>query len=189
MREFKREPVHEDIMNSVARWVESVVVDLQLCPFAKRALVENRVRFSVTAADDEEKLLSTLQVELELLTSNTSIETTLLIHPHVLLDFLDYNQFLEYVDALLDELHLVGIFQVASFHPDYQFSGTHRDDAENFTNRSPYPLLHILREASLAQAIAGYPGIEQVPARNIAKMNRLGEEKLRSILAACFEVD
>lgn len=177
---------YDDFSKSVRRWVESVVVDLDLCPFAKRELTKNRVRFAMTGADNEERLLVALNTELELLNSDPSIETTLLIHPNVLQDFYDYNQFLEFADALLVELNLVGVYQVASFHPDYQFSGTNPDDAENYTNRSPYPLLHIIREASLALAIANYPDVDQVPARNIELMNRLGAEKLRGLLAASF---
>jgi len=174
------------VTDSVSRWLESVVVDLNLCPFAKRELTNNRVRFTVTGAENEERLLAALEDEFELLGSDPSIETTLLIHPNVLNDFYDYNQFLDYADRLLVEMELDGVYQIASFHPEYQFGGTNPDDVENYTNRSPYPMLHILREASLERAIADYPNIDQVPTRNVELMNRLGVEKLRSLLAACF---
>ena len=127
---------------------------LNLCPFAKRELLANRVRFSVTQVATEEQLLAELQGELERLNSDDSIETTLLIHPEVLQDFYCYNQFLDYVDGLLREMALEGVYQVASFHPDYQFGGTEPDDAENYTNRSPYPILQLIREASLEKAVA-----------------------------------
>ena len=179
---------HNLIIKSVAHWVDSVVVDLNLCPFAKRELINNRVRFAVTNSTNEEDLLFALEAELKLLDGDASVETSLLIHPNLLEDFGDYNQFLDFIDSLLIEMQLDGVFQVASFHPKYQFVGTDPDDAENFTNRSPYPLLHILREESLERAIAVHPDIDQVPVRNIELMNRLGTKKLESLLAQCFKV-
>lgn len=175
-----------DIIGSVRRWVESFVVDMNLCPFAKRELIKNRVRFALTAAKTEEELLIALQAELELLDSDASIETTLLIHAKVLQDFYDYNQFLNYADKLLRQLDLEGVYQIASFHPHYQFDGTDPDDAENYTNRSPYPLLHIIREQSLERAIAASPDLDQVPARNIELMNYLGKDKLRALMQSCL---
>lgn len=168
------------------RWVESVVVDLNLCPFAKRELVRNRIRFSVTEATAEEDLLIVLESELELLSSDPSVETTLLIHPDVLQDFYDYNQFLDYADGLLVQMKLEGVYQIASFHPHYQFGGTDPDDVENYTNRSPYPLLHVIREESLERAIAEIPNADQIPARNIELMQSLGQDKLQALLQACL---
>jgi hypothetical protein len=147
-------------------------------------LLNNRVRFAVSGATNEDELLNALQAELKLLGANTSIETTLLIHPEVLSNFADYNQFLEAADSLLRHLELEGIYQIASFHPDYQFGGTEPNDVENFTNRAPYPLLHILREESLERAIAEYPDVEQIPERNIKLMNSMGEEQLRRLWRA-----
>ena len=178
---------NEKIIKPVRHWVESVVVGLNLCPFAKRELVRNRVRFSVTEAVTEEQLLEALQTELELLNNDETIETTLLIHPDVLQDFYDYNQFLDYVDDLLDQLELDGIYQVASFHPDYQFGGTEPDDVENYTNKSPYPMLHLIRESSLEQAIATYPDSDKIPERNIALLETMGREKMKALLQACFD--
>ena len=163
-------------------------MELNLCPFAKRELVKNRIRFTVTHATTEALLLKALRVELELLSSDASIETTLLIHTYVLQDFYDYNQFLNDADELLAQLSLAGIYQVASFHPDYQFAGTDPTDAENYTNRSPYPMLHLIREESLERAIAGYPDVDGIPARNTELMNSLGADKLRALLMACRAV-
>ena len=178
----------DKLIASVRQWVESLVIGMNLCPFAKRELVQNRVRIAVTRATTEAQLLMALQAELELLQSDPSIATTLLIHAGVLQDFDDYNQFLNYADGLLVEMRLEGVYQVASFHPRYQFSGTDPDDAENYTNRSPYPLLHLLREESLERAIAESADVEQVPTRNIELMNSLGQEKLQALLQACFKV-
>ncbi|MBT8125145.1 MAG: DUF1415 domain-containing protein [Gammaproteobacteria bacterium] len=172
---------YDKIIQSTQQWVESFVVELNLCPFAKRELINNRVRFSVTEAITEEHLLETLQIELELLNNNTLIETTLLIHPRVLQDFYDYNQFLNFADNLLLEMELVGVYQIASFHPDYQFSDTNPEDVENYTNRSPFPMLHILREESLEKAIDNYPDVDQIPSRNIELINSLGADKLERI--------
>lgn len=177
------------IIAAVQRWVKSFVVDMNLCPFAKRELSSNRVRFASTAAKTEEELLLALQTELELLDSDTAIATTLLIHADALQNFAEYNQFLDYADALLRQTGLEGVYQIASFHPDYRFEGAGPEDAENYTNRSPYPLLHIIREESLARAIAQSTDVDQIPARNIALMNKLGQDKLRALLQACINVD
>jgi hypothetical protein len=154
---------------------------MNLCPFAGRELDGERVRFALTDADNELRLLQALESELQLLFSDDSIGTTLLIHPLALTDFADFNQFLDLVDGLLEQMNLEGVFQVASFHPHYQFANTAPDDPENYTNRAPYPTLHILREASLAQAIARHPDVAQIPVRNIAKMNTLGLEQLKKL--------
>jgi len=178
---------HDSIIGPVRYWVESVVVELNLCPFARRELVQNRVRFSVSEAANQGQLLVDLENELALLNNDKTLETSLLIHPGVLQDFLDYNQFLDEVDQLLVRTELDGVFQVASFHPDYQFAGTRPDDVENYTNRSPYPMLHLIREDSLERAIAGYPDSEQIPARNIEKLESLGLEKMKALLRACYD--
>jgi uncharacterized protein len=177
---------YEKIINPVRHWVENLVVGLNLCPFAKRELVKNRVRFSVTDAETEEQLLVDLQDELELLINDEAVETTLLIHPKVLQDFYDYNQFLSRTDSLLAQMGLVGVYQIASFHPDYQFGGTEPDDVENYTNRSPYPMLHLIREESLEWAIVNYPDSDQIPERNVALLKSLGRDKMQDLLQACF---
>ena len=172
-------PGKNKFAQATRRWLETIVIGLNLCPFAKRELDMNRVRFAVSDADSEVRLLQALESELQLLFGDDTIGTTLLIHPNVLTDFDDYNQFLDLADGLLVEMNLDGVFQVASFHPDYQFADTAPTDAENYTNRAPYPTLHILREASLTQAISSYPDVEQIPARNIATMNALGIDQIR----------
>ncbi|MDD5321632.1 MAG: DUF1415 domain-containing protein [Methylococcales bacterium] len=174
------------IINPVRHWVENLVVGLNLCPFAKRELVQNRIRFSVTEAVTEEQLLVDLQAELELLNNDEAVETTLLIHPKVLQDFYNYNQFLSRADSLLAQMGLVGVYQIASFHPDYQFGGTEPDDVENYTNRSPYPMLHLIREESLERAIANYPDSDWIPERNIALLKSLGRNKIQALFEACF---
>ena len=163
-------------------WLEKIVIGLNLCPFAQREYDNDRVRFAVTDAATELHLLQALESELQYLFGDSDVETTLLIHPEVLGDFADYNQFLDLAEGLLVQMNLEGVFQIASFHPDYQFEGTQADDVENYTNRSPYPTLHILREASLARAIDATPDIDQVPKRNIETMKRLGAERIKILL-------
>ena len=177
----------EEIILAVRQWVETFVVGMNLCPFAKRELVKNRVRFVTTAATTAEQLLQVLQTELELLNADLSVETTLLIHPAVLQDFYDFNDFLGCADILLLDMELEGIYQVASFHPDYQFGGTRSGDAENYTNRAPYPVLHLLREESLERVIADYPDVDDIPERNIELMNSLGQDKLQALLKSCLK--
>ncbi len=176
-----------EFIEPVRRWVEQVVIGLNLCPFAKAELLDNRIRFAVSQATSEQQLLADLQTELQRLDRETGVETTLLIHPSVLTDFDGYNQFLDLADGLLRSLQREGIYQIASFHPDYQFAGTEPDDAENYTNRAPYPLLHLLREASLEQAIDNYPGVEQIPQRNIDLLESMGREKMQALLGACIK--
>lgn len=176
-----------EIIDATRRWVEQVVVTFNLCPFAKRELVKDRVRFVVSKAKDEATLLDELAHELALLNVDEAVETTLLIHPQVLHDFYHYNDFLEAADELLVDMNLEGVYQVASFHPDYQFGGTEPDDVENYTNRSPYPMLHLLREDSLSEAIDNYPEVDLIPERNIDCMNEQGLEKMQTLLNACLK--
>jgi len=180
--------VHDQkIIQTVRQWVETFVVGMNLCPFAKRELVKGKVRFATTTSTTQEQLLIALQAELELLCNDPDVETTLLIHPDLLQDFDDYNQFLGYADSLLVEMELEGVYQIASFHPSYQFAGTQPDDAENYTNRSPYPMLHLLREASLDRAIKDYPDVEQIPARNIVIMNDMGQVNLQALFSSFLD--
>ncbi|WP_366098601.1 DUF1415 domain-containing protein [Limnobacter sp.] len=179
----------DEVIAATRRWVEQVVVAFNLCPFAKRELVKERVRFVVSKADSEPELLDELAHELALLNVQPDVETTLLIHPQLLQDFYQYNDFLEVADELLVDMDLEGVYQVASFHPDYQFSGTEPEDAENYTNRSPFPMLHLLREDSLTVAIDSYPEVDLIPERNIECMNEQGVEKLRTLLKACLKPD
>jgi uncharacterized protein len=171
------------IEKATRQWLEEVVIGLNLCPFARKELMNNRVRFVVSAADSEEALLAELQAELLYLDDHPETETTLLVHPGVLADFDTYNEFLAVGDGLLELLELDGIFQIASFHPDYRFADTGPDDAENFTNRSPFPMLHLLREASVERAVESHPDPDAIPERNIALMQRLGTAKMRQRLS------
>jgi len=166
---------------------ETVGVGLKLCPFAKREMAASRVRFAVSAANSEESLLAALQAELELSEKDGSVETTLLIHPQTLQNFSDYNQFLERAEELLWLQGYEGIYQIASFHPDYQFADTEADDAENYTNRSPFPMLHIIKEASIKAALDAYPDSDRIPERNIQQLQKLGKDRMRALFKACFE--
>lgn len=177
---------NDSIIAAVRQWVEQLVIGYNLCPFAKRELVRDRVRFVVSQAQDEEQLLVDLENELTLLGGDEGIETTLLITPLVLQDFFDFNQFLGRAEQRVAQLKLKGVFQIANFHPDYQFGGTEPDDAENYTNKSPYPVLHLLREASLDKAIESYPDAESIPERNIEQLEQMGTDQLRRLLEDCF---
>ncbi|SFR67449.1 hypothetical protein SAMN05216203_2438 [Marinobacter daqiaonensis] len=177
---------HQMAIKATRQWVEDVVVGLNLCPFARRELVNETVRFAVTGAETEEALLEALVEELERLVRDDSIETTLLVHPLALRAFHDYNDFLALTDGLLEAMELEGVVQIASFHPDYRFAGTEAEDVENYTNRSPYPMLHLLREDSLEEAIARYPDTAAIPERNIERVENLGLAAMQSMLAACL---
>ena len=180
---------HGSIIAATKQWVETVVVGLNLCPFARRPLLDGRVRFTVTDAETEAELLEALHSELSLLTEDPTVETTLLIHPKTLSDFYDFNDFLSIADDLVLDLALQGVVQIASFHPDYQFEGTAPDYIQNDTNRSPSPMLHLLREDSLARAIEAYPDVAQIPARNVALMQSMGRSEVQALLARSAETN
>lgn len=185
---MKNHPDADAIIAHTRCWVEQVVIGLGLCPFARKPFESGAVRFVVCATDQPETLRADLQRELEFLRSPeaSEIQTTLLIHPNVLNNFLAYNDFLGVVDALLEKQGYEGEFQVASFHPRYQFAGTTADAAENYTNRSPYPMLHILREEVLERVIDSYPNVDEIPERNIQTLNALGAEHMRELLGQCM---
>jgi hypothetical protein len=174
------------VVEHTRRWISSFVIGLGLCPFAQRVFDADGIRYAVSHSGDERSLLGDLASELHLLntSSSTQIETTLLIHPYVLGDFLDYNDFLSVVDQLLEELCLRGTIQVASFHPQYRFAGTEPDVAENYTNRSPYPMLHLLRETSVSQAVDTSDDVLKIPRRNIETMRNLGQQRILKRLRA-----
>ncbi|QLE79351.1 DUF1415 domain-containing protein [Francisella sp. Scap27] len=178
---------NQNIIIPTKNWVEKIVVGMNLCPFAKREVVKDRVRYTVSEVTAQDQLLMDLKAELELLYNNINIETTLLIHPNILHDFYNYNDFLELADNLLIDMELDGVFQIASFHPNYQFADTEFDDAENYTNRSPYQMLHLIREASLEKAVTNYPDPDNIPERNINLMNELGTDKMKELLEKCFQ--
>jgi hypothetical protein len=171
-----REQHSDPIIEATRRWVDRAIVGLNLCPFAGAVHRTNRIWYAISQAHDEESLLGDLRHELTALadTPAENRETTLLIHPYVLTDFLDYNEFLGRADDLLREMNLVGKFQIASFHPDYRFHGTGADDIGNFTNRSPYPLLHLLREDSVEWAVETGPNVDEILEANQKTMTKLG---------------
>ena len=174
-----------DIIAQTERWLNIAVIGLNLCPFAKAEQVHGRIRYCTSEATSTAQLLLNLEQEIYHLRRQDpqKTETTLLIHPHVLADFLDYNDFLDETDALLARVDPDGEFQIASFHPQYQFGGTAPDAIENYTNRSPYPMLHLLREASVARAVASFPDAAQIYERNIATLNALGHAGWVTMLA------
>ena len=165
-----------DPIGATRRWVERAVIGLNLCPFAKAVYVKQQVRFVLSDASTPEALLEQLAEELLLLrdTPADEVDTTLIVHPDVLQDFLDYNDCLDNADAGVEALDLQGVMQVASFHPDYQFAGTMPDDISNYTNRSPYPTLHLLREASIDRAVEAFPDADVIVERNVKTLDALG---------------
>ena len=174
---------HESVSEEISRWLREVVIGLNLCPFASYPHTQNLIHVAVSDATSDTEILEALQTEIMRLEDEGSanIETSLLVLTDTLKDFEDYNQFLSLVDALLDANNWVGNYQVASFHPNYQFGGTHPDDTENLTNRAPYPILHIIREASLEKALADYPDAESIFTRNITTVSNLNEAQLHAL--------
>lgn len=173
----------EEIVVATRIWLERAVIGLNLCPFAKAVHLGERIRYAVSVADTPDELRADLVDELETLAEADpdEIETTLLIHPRVLADFLEYNDFLEVADETVEDLDLVGEIQIASFHPLYQFAGTEPDDIENYTNRSPYPMLHLLRESSVEAAVEAHPDTAQINEKNVETMRELGHEGWRRL--------
>lgn len=166
----------EEIIETTRRWLEKAVIGLNLCPFATSVHVKNQIRYVVSHARDLQELYRNLEDELLKLqqAAPEEIDTTLLIHPWILNDFLDYNEFIEVAEACVAELDLEGEIQIASFHPQYQFAGTQVDDIENYTNRAPYPMLHLLRETSIARALQAFPDASDIYLKNIETMKKLG---------------
>lgn len=166
----------EAVIAATRHWLEEAVIGLNLCPYARTPYQEDRVRYVVSGATTPEALLQALAGELQFLAAadEREVETTVLIHPQMLQDFFEYNDFLELAEVLLEDLGLSGVLQVASFHPRYQFSGTDADDVSNCTNRSPYPMLHLLREASITRAVDGHPDTTRIYEANIETLRRLG---------------
>ena len=157
-------------------WVNHAVIGLNLCPFAHAVETRDLIRYVATDAADPERLREVLRDELQRLAAAPveEVETTLLVHPRVLGDFLEFNEFLGEAEALVEELGLTGVLQVASFHPDFQFADTEPDDVTNATNRSPYPTLHLLREESIERAIESFPDPDSIYRTNIETLRRIG---------------
>ncbi|WP_395407262.1 DUF1415 domain-containing protein [Pseudoduganella sp. UC29_106] len=169
---------HDAIIEATRNWVDRAVIGLNLCPFAKAVYVKEQIRYVVSDAETPEELLEQLMDELQFLSDTPAekVDTTLLIHPNVLNDFADYNEFLDVADAAVEDMELEGEIQVASFHPDYQFADTDKNDIGNYTNRSPYPTLHLLREESIDRAVEAFPEAEAIFEKNIETMEKLGHE-------------
>lgn len=175
----------KDVVNPSQRtrlWLENVVIGLNFCPFAKRELRRNAIRFTECQNPRVEDVLEQLVAECEYLDNHPETETTLLILADGFEDFLDYLDMIELAERLLAELGNEGVYQIASFHPDYCFADTDSGDAANFTNRSPYPMLHLLREASLDAAIDNHPDIDAIPTANVVKARELGLDYFRKLL-------
>ena len=166
----------DEVIAATREWLEKAVIGLNLCPFAKAVYVKNQVRIVVSAAKHLDSLLEDLDRELDFLAAANpdEVDTTLLVHPTLLPDFLDFNDFMQLADAAVEDHELEGILQIASFHPQFQFEGTEPDDMGNYTNRAPFPILHLLREASIARAVAAFPEAETIYERNIETLKALG---------------
>jgi hypothetical protein len=171
------------VITATQNWLERAVIGLNLCPFAKSVHVKKQIRYALTAAQTADELLAELEQELQHMAQSdpAQLDTTLLIHPQAMVDFLDFHFFLAEADAAIRRLELDGILQIASLHPAYEFAGSNPDDVENFTNRSPYPTLHLLRESSIDRAVAAFPDAAAIFERNIETMNRLGYEGWRKL--------
>ena len=176
---------HQQILAATQSWLEKAVIGLNLCPFAKAVHVKQQIRYAISDANNTRDLHARLLAEIEFLleADPENVETTLLIHPQILHDFLDFNDFLDVAEALLVDLKADGILQIASFHPQYQFFGTKPDDIENYTNRSPYPTLHLIREASIERVLDSYPDTDDIYQKNIDTLQRLGLAGWRALFA------
>jgi hypothetical protein len=165
-----------EVMDATRDWLERAVIGLNLCPFAKAVHVKGQIRFAVTGAVTADELLAALEDALQFLVQADPerTDTTLLIHPHAMPDFLDFHFFLAEADALLRRLGLAGTIQIAGFHPRFEFAGSSPEDIENYTNRSPYPILHLLREASVGRAVEAFPDAAGIFERNIRALRSLG---------------
>ena len=173
------------VVKNTRNWLRSFVIEYSICPFARREYEKGSIHYSVSSSPDLAQQLEALIESCELLDSDTRIETLLHIFPNGLSNFDHYLDFLELATQLMHEQGYEGIFQLASFHPDYLFEGVDADDASHYTNRSPFPMLHLIREASLEKALASYPNPESIPLRNIDYTRKLGLIKLQQILMDC----
>lgn len=180
-------PRNEQIIQRTKCWIEKFIIAHNICPFAKRVFDEDSIAYRVINETDVEKQLHVLIDACVQLDSEESIETALVIFPHGLENFDEYLDFLALANALLKRMSYEGVYQLASFHPEYCFEGANTDDPENYTNRSPYPMLHLIRESSLEKALQHYPDPEQIPVRNMDYLRRMGLIKARSFLSQCLE--
>lgn len=177
------------LITQTQHWLEEVVIGLNLCPFAAKPNRNKQIKIEISHAETEEKLLEDILAQLMTLDSTTAeqLETTLVVIPDMLQDFYDYNLFLDWVDALIKQQNWEGVFQVATFHPDYCFGGAHPDDDENLTNRSPLPVLHLIREQSMERVLKHYPDPESIPENNIQRVESLSDEEKCRLFPHLFE--
>ena len=177
-----------EVTQQTKNWIGKVVIGLNFCPFAKREFMRDSIRYMVSDKKNLKEVLLELIEELKFLDGNASTETTLLIYPNLFADFEDYLDLVGMGEDFLRQLNYEGVYQLASFHPQYQFGGTEADDASNFTNRSPYPILHLLREESLENALEHYDAPEDIPERNIQVAEQHGFKVLQKLLLDCYKV-
>jgi len=177
---------NDTIIQESKKWLESVVIEYNFCPFAKRELQQGHVRFSVCRSNNMQDFLELLIQECEYLDTHSEIETTLLIGADAFSDFDDYLDMLGLAEILMSDQGYEGTYQLASFHPDYCFDGSDDQDAANYTNRSPYPMLHLLRESSLEKALQHYDQPELIPENNVRNARTTGLEKFKSLLQGCY---
>ena len=170
-------------------WLETVIIAHNICPFAHKVHNQDSIRYRVCHGHNLELCLETLILECVRLDTAPDIATSLVIYPNAFNTFVDYLDFLAIAESLLIEQGYEGVYQLASFHPDYCFEGSDESDPANYTNRSPYPMLHLLREDSLEIALRSYPDPENIPLRNIELTHRLGKAKMQDLLNACYRVD
>ena len=173
---------NQAVIQQTKNWVEEIVIGLNLCPFASLPFHNNAIEYSVNTGSSTEQHLQQLADCFARLDDSTNIETSLLIYPDAYQAFDNYLDLLDIANQLLEDLHYTGSYQLASFHPDYRFAGSAENDASNFSNRSPCPMLHVIRESSLEKAIANYPNIEQVPENNIKKLQEIGYQEMQKKL-------
>ena len=179
----------ELITREVGDWLNNVVIGLNLCPFAAKPMRNRQVKTFISNAETEETLLQDILEQLLELESTTSekIDTTLVVVPNMLSDFYDYNLFIDWIEALLRQQNWQGIFQLATFHPNYCFGGTEPEDAENLTNRSPYPIFHLLREDSMEKVLKHYPDPESIPDKNIERVESLSESEKQQLFPYLYK--
>ncbi|MGZ5007149.1 MAG: DUF1415 domain-containing protein [Methylobacter sp.] len=175
-----------EVQAATQTWLESVIIEYGICPFAKREMERGSIYYSINHDTKIEQCLLHLMLECDRLDTEPDIETTLLIYKNAFAEFDDYLDFLGIAESLLAEQGYRGIYQLASFHPNYYFQGAEPDDPSNYTNRSPYPMLHLLRESSIERAVAAHPDPENIPQQNIELTRKLGLAKMQSLLAACY---
>jgi len=176
------------VTQQTRNWLKDIIIKLNFCPFANREFINDSIRYSISHASDLESGLHALAEEFNHLDNHPETETTLLVFPECFAEFDNFLELIDYANQLLNELSYESVYQLAHFHPDYCFDGVEADDASNYTNRSPYPMLHLIREASLQKAIQAHPDPEGIPDTNIILARKLGSAKMQSLLEQCKKI-